>query len=62
MKELLLLCTKYVHFIFNGDIYIQLDGLTMGSPLGFLLANVFMRSVEESKLPTLKYCLVHWKR
>ena len=25
MKELLLLCTKHVHFTFNGDIYIQLD-------------------------------------
>ena len=65
MKELLLLCTKHVHFTFNGDIYIQLDGVTMGSPLEPLLANlanVFMRSVEESKLPTLKYCLLHWKK
>ena len=39
MKELLLLCTKHVHFTFNGDIYIQLDGVTMGSPLGPFLAN-----------------------
>ena len=30
MKELLLLCTKHVHFTFNGDIYIQLDGVAMG--------------------------------
>ena len=34
MKELLLLCTKSVHFTFNGDIYQQLDGVAMGSPLG----------------------------
>ena len=26
MKGLLLLCTKHVHFIFNGDTHIQLDG------------------------------------
>ena len=62
MKELLLLCTKHVHFTFNGDIYIQLDCVAMGSPLGFLLANVFMCSLEEAIVPTLKDCLVHWKR
>ena len=62
-KELLLLCTKHIHVIFNGDIYIQLDGMTMGSPsLGSLLAKVFMCSLEESIVPTLKDSLVHWKR
>ena len=61
MKELLLLCTKHVHFTFNGDIYIQLDGVAMGSPLGPLLTNVFMCSLEEATLPTLEVCLVHWK-
>ena len=39
MKELLLLSTKHVHFTFNEDIYIQLDGVAMGSPLGPLLVN-----------------------
>ena len=62
MKELLLLCTKHLHFTFNGDNYIQLDGVAMGSPLGPLLANVFMCSLEESTVPTLKDCLVHSKR
>ena len=47
MKELLLLCTKHVHFTFNGDIYIQLDAVAMGSPLGPLLADVFMCPLEE---------------
>ena len=51
MKELLLLCTKHVQFIFNGDIYIPSDGVVMGSPLGLLLANVFMCSLEESIVP-----------
>ena len=62
MKELLLLCTKHVQFIFNGDIYIPSDGVAMGSPLGPLLVSVFMCSLEESIVPTLKYFLVHWKR
>ena len=30
MKELLILCTKHVNFLFNGYIYIQLDGVAMG--------------------------------
>ena len=62
MKELLLLCTKYVHFTFNGDIYIQLDGVTMGSPLGPFLANTVTCSLEESIIATLRGCLVHQKR
>ena len=34
----------------------------MGSPLEPLLADVFMCSLEKSIVPTLKDCLVHWKR
>ena len=62
MEEFLLLCTKHVNFTFNGDIYIHLDGVAMGSPLGPLLANVFLCSLEQSTIPTLKDCLAHWKR
>ena len=62
MKELLLLCTKHVHFTFTGDIYIQLHGVAIEAPLGPLLANVFMCSLEEEIVPTLKDSLVHWKR
>ena len=34
LKEMLLLCTKEVHFMFNGKIYIQADSVAMGSLLG----------------------------
>ena len=34
-------------FQFNGALYEQTDGVAMGSPLGPLLANVFMSSLEE---------------
>ena len=54
MAELLLLRTKHVHFTFNGDIYILLDDVVMGSPLEPLLANSFMCSLEESIASILK--------
>ena len=53
MKELLFLCTKNVHFTFNNQIYIQLDGVAMGSPLGPVLANIFMVELETSVIPNL---------
>ena len=62
MKELSHLYTKHVHFTFSGDIYIQIDGVGMGSPLRPLLATVFMFPLEESIVTALKDCLVHWKR
>ena len=42
LKELLYLYTKHVHFKFNNEIRIQCDGVAIGSPLGPLLANIFM--------------------
>ena len=54
LKELLYLCTKHVHFKFNNEIYIQCDGVAMGSPLGPLLANIFMMSLEDNNLPKLE--------
>lgn len=34
-------------FLFNGRLNEQIDGVAMGSPLGPLLANVFMCSIVE---------------
>ena len=54
---LLSVATKGQLFQFNGALYGQTDGVAMGSPLGPLLANVFMSSIEENleregKLPS----------
>ncbi|CAH8561201.1 unnamed protein product [Schistosoma rodhaini] len=46
LKELLLLCTDKVQFNFEGEYFRQIDGVAMGSPLGPLLADVFMAHVE----------------
>ena len=42
-KELLSLATKDSHFTFDGTLYKQIDGVTMGPPpLGPTLANAFL--------------------
>ena len=45
--KLLTLATKHQLFQFNGKLYEQVDGVAMGSPLGPLMANTFMCSLEE---------------
>ena len=34
MREILVLCTKSVHFTFRDVVYLQTDGVAIGSPLG----------------------------
>lgn len=51
------MATKHQLFQFNGSLYEQIDGVAMGSPLGPLMANTFMCSIEEKlesedKLPS----------
>ncbi|KAK3755157.1 hypothetical protein QZH41_001692 [Actinostola sp. cb2023] len=55
--DLLNIATKDQLFQFNGILYEQIDGVAMGSPLGPLIANAFMCSIEEhlqgqGKLPS----------
>ena len=62
MKDLLELCTKKLHFSFNGKTYIQVDGVVMGNPLGPVIANIFMVELENILVPTLSDVLVKWQR
>ena len=41
------MATKNQLFQFNGNLYEQVDRVAMGSPLGPLMANAFMCSMEE---------------
>lgn len=40
----------------------KIDGAAMRPPLGPLLANIFMSTLEDHLLPTLGDYLIHWKR
>ena len=62
MKELLYLCTKNAHFTLNSKTYVQVDGVAMGSPLGHVLANIFMVELEQNIIPTLSKDISLWKR
>ena len=55
LKSLLTICTTETPFRnLNGDIYLQKDGVSMGSPLGPLLANFYMCFIENSVIPGLE--------
>ena len=51
-----------MHFSFEGDLYKQINGVAMGSPLGPVLANVFMVELEKNLVPTLSDILPLWFR
>ena len=50
LRELLSLATKECYFLFNGSLYKQIDGVSMGSCLGPSLANIFMCYMERKWL------------
>ena len=63
-KTLLEFATKDALILFNGKYYEQTDGVSMGSPLGPTLANVFLCHWEEiwlKKCP-IKFKPVYYKR
>ena len=51
-----------VHFTFNNETYIKVDGVAMGSLLGPVLANIFMVELETSVTPNLSNKVKLWKR
>ena len=62
MKEMLLLCTKNVHLLFEDEIQQYTDGVAIGSPLGPILAGIFIVKLEETVVPTLGNLLRKRKR
>ena len=49
-RDLLNLSTKESVFTFNSKFYIQVDSVVMGSPLGPILANIFLSTHEKNWL------------
>ena len=62
MEKLLYICTKHVHFSYSGRIYIQVDRVAMISPLGPVLADIFMTELKIEMIPSLGNYLQNWKR
>ena len=62
MKHLLILCTKNVHFTFNNELYIQNDGVAMGSLLDPILEGIFMIELENMLVSKLKQHIKNWIR
>ena len=62
MKNLFILCTKNVHIACGNNIYQQKDGAVMGSPLGPVLAGIFMVHLERTLMPELEKFMKPWKR
>jgi hypothetical protein len=54
MNDLLDLATKNSHFLFDGKLYDQIDGVSMGSPLAPLLAENFLQDFERKYLSSFK--------
>ena len=61
IRELLILCTKKVHFIFSNKIYIEVNNVAMRSTLSPVLANIFMAKLETSVIPNLNDKVKLWK-
>ena len=52
MQQLLIFATKRSHFLFDGKLYDQIDGVSMGSPLAPLLAEIFLQDFEKKNSST----------
>lgn len=63
MRWLIETATSHTHFHFNNKIYSQVSGVSMGSPLGPLLADLFLTHLEKKFLNDLRnYGVVFYKR
>ena len=60
--ELIKLCTNHNYFQFNEKFYRQKFGISMGSPLSPVLANLFMEYFESQLLPSITPKPLMWLR
>ena len=62
INQTIIIAKKNVHFTFNNETYIQVDGVAMGSPLVPVLANMFMVELETAVIPNVSNKVKLWKR
>ena len=49
------LCLRSTYFAFQGQIFKQLKGTAMGSPISPVIANIFMKDFKTTALVTAEY-------
>ena len=62
MREISLLCNENAHFTCRDTAYLQIDGMSMCSPLGPTLVKMFIVHLERSLVPLLAAELSIWKQ
>ena len=62
LKHFLTLQLSRSHFLFDGNIYDQVEGVAMGSPLGSILANLFMSFHEKNWIEDYKSSIFFYQR
>ena len=60
--SLLEFCLKTIYFQFQGRFFEQLQGAAMESPIGPIVANLYMEDFETKAINTAKYPPRIWKR
>ena len=62
LVKLFKFATSETHFLFDNKFYDQIDGVAMGSPLGPVLANLFMSYHEKQWIEEYKYSNITFYR
>ena len=50
IANLVRICLKLTYFTFRGEIYEQINGVAMGSPLSPIVANIYMEHFENKAI------------
>ena len=62
LKKMLEFATRKSHFLFDGNLYDEINNVAMGSPLGKVLPNIFICHFEEKWIQNSKDCPPIWFR
>ena len=58
LKKLFEFATSGTYILFDGNYYDQIDGVAMGSPLGLVIANLFIGLYKKQWLKEFNFCKV----
>ena len=62
MANLVQICLKSTYFTFCGEIYEQIKGVAMGSPLSTIVATIYMEHFENKAIESFSQKPRQWKR